>query len=88
MNLLFWLFWSADLLFTLFVILAARFRGGMSLSTDLHSWLLIGLFLCLVGGPVLRFAFRLRTAGLIVAAFPVAALVGAWLFSVIFKKQV
>ncbi len=88
MNLLFWLLWAFDLLFTVFVLLAARFRSGMSLSTDLHSWLLLGLIVCLVGGPVLRFVFRLRTVSLFMVALPAASLLVAWLLSALGNKQV
>ncbi|MFN8304241.1 MAG: hypothetical protein U0U46_17270 [Saprospiraceae bacterium] len=88
MTLLFWILWAFDLLFTLFVLIAARFRSGLGLSTDLLNWLLLGLVICLVGGPVLRFAFRLRTASLVLVALPAASLLVAWLVSLFSTKQV
>lgn len=79
MAFLFWLLWAVDLLFFVFVLLAAGFRGEMNLSTGLHGWLLLGLVLALIGGPVLRFLFRLRLASLVAVALPLVGLLVAWL---------
>lgn len=80
MGFLFGLFWSIDLLLFVFVLSAKGFRDEMSLSTGLHGWLLIALLLALLGGPLLRFAFRLRMASLLVAALPLLVMLLAYIF--------
>jgi hypothetical protein len=70
MVFLFWLLWSIDLLAAVFVLMASDFRQSFGAGTGLQGWLLLVLALAVVGGPVLRFGFKLRGWSLGVVALP------------------
>jgi hypothetical protein len=80
MTVLFWLLWVFDLLLFAFMVHAIQFRGEMGASTGLQTALLIVLILALIGGPVLRFIFRLRLASLLAVGLPSIILLLMYLF--------
>lgn len=79
MGFFFWLFWLLDALLLALSAVGGGFRRSFGASDTLNTWITLGLILVLTLSLVLRFVFKLRWPGLIVAALPWIVLFVAYL---------
>ena len=78
MSFLFWLFWGADLLIGLATWLGKGFRESFT-DSSINIWFFILMVGCILGGLVLRLAFKKALLSLLVVALPLLVLL-VWYF--------
>lgn len=83
MGFLFWLMWTIDLLIALFAIWGMNFRSSFGAGVLLNQLIIIGVVAVLIGSLILRLGYKLKMAGLVVAAIPLLIGLIAYLIDVI-----